>query len=504
MVIKRRFPIFVALVIVFLCLNVSSISAAAETGVSVDNLYIQENVKAAYHGNVVMFPAKELIQALGGNFSYDNSTMTGILKQGGNEMVFRLDNSIVKLNGKYIQAPAPMKIINNRFCVPVEFVSEKLGAEVFVDSNRNTMMIFRPVDGKLLYKVQRGDTLWLISKVFGTTIDNIMQLNGLSGSTINVGQQLIIKNMTPFNPEFKAYTSNGATIFTQEGFDSTVAGYLKAWTEIGISGKNGNWYKVTTPKGSGYIYSSVISIKQDVNDNAADSSYFNNKIPVDTSNDYITYINYTVQRGDTIWSIAVNNSISADELVSSNNISMSTVLYPGRTLNIPVHNIPVKEKVAPDYGEVLDWFKEAQYLFPINKAGKFTDLETGISFMAKRTVGASHADVETLTESDTQSMKTIFGGSWTWNKRPFLLEVDGRIFAVSVAGMAHAGVDSAPFLENVNNRSDGWGYGPNYDSIKGNGMDGHFDVYFLNCLRHVDNRMDSSHQANVLISGGLR
>jgi hypothetical protein len=123
--------------------------------------------------------------------------------------------------------------------------------------------------------------------------------------------------------------------------------------------------------------------------------------------------------------------------------------------------------------------------------------------MVKRTIGASHADVEALTASDTQKMKDIFGG-WSWNRRSFLLEVDERVFAVSVSGMPHAGVDSMPFLQNVSNRSDNWGYGPNYDSIKGNGMDGHFDVYFLNCLRHTDNRIDSAHQASVLISGGLR
>jgi len=70
--------------------------------------------------------------------------------------------------------------------------------------------------------------------------------------------------------------------------------------------------------------------------------------------------------------------------------------------------------------------------------------------------------------------------------------------------MPHAGVDGVTFLANVDNRSDNWGYGPNYDSIAGNGMDGHFDVYFVNCLRHVDNKLDPAHQYRVLMSGGLK
>jgi hypothetical protein len=41
-------------------------------------------------------------------------------------------------------------------------------------------------------------------------------------------------------------------------------------------------------------------------------------------------------------------------------------------------------------------------------------------------MGANHSDTETLTTQDTQIMKDIFGGYWNWNRRPFILEVDGR------------------------------------------------------------------------------
>ncbi len=490
--------------ILMLYASINPVMAADNTGIMVNNQVIAASGTTSYYNGILMAPAKELISAIGGTFSYDVNTMTGIVKSGGNEMVLRLDNSIVMFNGKYIQASAPMKIIGYRFLIPAEFISRKFGAEIYINSIKNMMMIYRPVNGNLVYNVLPGDTLWKISQLFGTTVYNIKNLNGMQGDAIYIGQSLIIKSIFPFFTEFEAYTSKGATVFTGEGFNYPSLGYLQAWTSISIKGKSGSWYKATTPKGSGYIFSSVIQVKQDITDNFADSTYFKNRIPVDTSGDYITSFNYTVQKGDTIWSIAQNNGIPASELSSFNNLSLNSMLYIGTVLKIPVHNIPVKDKPGPQYGEILDWFKEGQYLFPIGKAGKFTDLQTGASFMAKRTIGASHADVETLTASETQKMKNIFGGSWSWNRRSFLLEVDGRTFAVSVSGMPHAGVDSMPYMQNVGNRSDGWGYGPNYDSIKGNNMDGHFDVYFLNCLRHVDNGIDPSHQVSVLISGGLQ
>ena len=346
--------------------------------------------------------------------------------------------------------------------------------------------------------------MWIISQLFATSISNIKQLNNLANDFIYIGQKLVIKNCTEFNTIIPAETTNSATISTGAGWSYNAVGYLKACTGISVVGKNGDWYKVITPKGNGYIYYSVISIKQDISDTASNSAYFNENIPVDTSKNFVTYTKYAVQKGDTLWDIAEKNGVMDYELAAANNISISAGLFVGQVLTIPIHNIPVKTTPGSQYGEILDWFKEAQYIFPINKVGKFIDIQTGKSFMAQRTLGANHSDTETLTTQDSETMKGIFGGSWTWNKRSFLLQVDGRQFAVSITGMPHAGIDGVPFLQNISNRSGDFGTGPNYDRIPGNGMDGHFDVYFLNSLRHVDNKIDPLNQIGVLVSGGLQ
>lgn len=496
----------VIVIAVLLALSVVPVMAdtSGVTGVVVNNQKVTSNTPPVISNGVLLVPAKEFVTALGGSFSYDNTSLAASIKLGENELVFRLDNNIAKLNGKFVQAPGSMIIANNRFMIPVQFVAEKLGAEVYISTGKNLIMVFQPVGGKLVYQVMSGDSLWIISQLFRTTVDTLKQMNNLTSDTIFIGQQLTIKSFTSFSAAIPAQTSNSATLFSGAGFGYSVVGYLQSKTSISVVGKNGNWYKVTTPKGNGYLYYTVVGITQDTVDSASDSTYFNSQIAVDTSKDSITYNSYTVQSGDYIWSLAQKFSIPDYELSAANNILSASSLIPGQVLTIPVHNIPVKSTTIQGYGEILDWFKEGQYLFPIGKAGKFTDLQTGKSFMAKRTIGANHSDTETLTAQDTASMKDIFGGSWIWKTRPFILEVDGRQFAVSVAGMPHAGVDGAPFLANVDNRSDNWGSGPNYDSISGNGMDGHFDVYFLNSLRHVDNKIEPQHQYNILTAGGLQ
>lgn len=503
---KKKNLITVVIVIVMLTTMIMPVYAetVGNMGIMVNNRIISGSVPYSNMNNTIMVPAKELAESLGGTFNFDKSTMKGILKLGENEIVYNLDNDIIQFNGKNMKAAAPMKIMECRIMIPAQFTAEKLGAETYISTRRNLLMVFKPSDNKLIYKVMSGDTLWIISQLFNTTIGTLKELNALTNDMIYVGQNLVIKEFSGIDNTIYAYTTNGATIFSGPGFGYSVVNYLKAWTPISIVGKDGYWYKVVTSKGNGYIYYTVTGITQDISNSTEKSKYFENRIPADTSMNSISYESYTIVIGDHIWAISEKFCIPVNELLAANNMSSSTVLYPGQILQIPVHNIPVKQKLGESFGEILDWAEEGQFVLPIGKTGKLIDFETGKSFLIKRTIGASHADVETLTSADAAVMKEIFGGYWNWNRRPFILEVDGRHFAVSVSGMPHGGVDGAPFLQNVSNRSDNWGYGPNYDAIAGNGMDGHFDIYFLNSLRHKDSQIDSAHQYNVMVAGGLR
>ena len=46
------------------------------------------------------------------------------------------------------------------------------------------------------YTVRSGDTLWLLSRRYGTTVDAIQRLNGLTGDALSVGQVLKIPQDT--------------------------------------------------------------------------------------------------------------------------------------------------------------------------------------------------------------------------------------------------------------------------------------------------------------------
>lgn len=146
--------------------------------------------------------------------------------------------------------------------------------------------------------------------------------------------------------------------------------------------------------------------------------------------------------------------------------------------------------------EVLDW-KIARNVFSINSIAEVTDVYSKKTFKVKRTMGTNHADTEALTREDTEIIKSIWGG-FSWERRPVILNINGRKIAASMSAMPHAGIDAAPAFKVINNRSEGYGRGQNLDVVKGNGMDGHFDIHFLNSTRHKDGKKDPQHQAAIL------
>ena len=75
---------------------------------------------------------------------------------------------------------------------------------------------------------------------------------------------------------------------------------------------------------------------------------------------------------------------------------------------------------------------------------------------------------------------------------------NGKVYGASMTGMPHAGLDSEPAREYTSkNRSDNYGDGINYDSVKNNGADGHVDIHFLNSKTHSSNKLDAAHQNNI-------
>lgn len=162
------------------------------------------------------------------------------------------------------------------------------------------------------YKVQKGDTLYSISQQFNTTVDEIKKLNNITSNNIYINQELYIpsSNTLPSNP-----------LPTPPIDDDENEEYSEYIVQKGDS-----LWKISRDYN--------ISVKDliDINNLTTTTLQIGDKllVPIKTNVEQ-TYI---VKRGDTLWSIAKENNITVNELKEKNNLT-TNLLSIGQTIIIP-------------------------------------------------------------------------------------------------------------------------------------------------------------------------
>lgn len=174
----------------------------------------------------------------------------------------------------------------------------------------------------ITYTVKTGDTLYGISNQFGVSVTELARLNNVKADTIRVGQVLKIPTSSGSNP-------NTMFMYTVKSGDSL--------------------YSIARK------YNTTVSALKDLNNLTTNNLTIGQilRIPeMYTKEEEMVlpnYINYTVKKGDTIYSIARNNNISVDTLVSDNSLSNNNLTI-GQVLKIrtPKEDV-VEECFGPNY-----------------------------------------------------------------------------------------------------------------------------------------------------------
>lgn len=176
-------------------------------------------------------------------------------------------------------------------------------------------------------------------------------------------------------------------------------------------------------------------------------------------------VTYVVQAGDTAESVARKFGTTSQNIMKYNYMDADEWLEAGERIAIsgyaPRLNT-VREGEAREparRGTAVDWNLEGKYLVERGDTFTVVDVDTGKQFRATMIGGYNHADIEPLTASDTNMMKSLFG-TWQWSPRAVVLYHNGANIAASLSGMPH-GVDTVE-----------------------NGVNGHFDLYMKNSTSH--------------------
>lgn len=378
----------------------------------------------------------------------------------------------VILDGKVLTFPQAPIIKNGSTYIPIRSVSEAYGATVWWNGDSKTVGIEK---GHINIAFNVGSS---IARVNGEQMSIPPSIN-IDG-TVMVPLRFISSALglsVDWDNATRTVTINSPQ---KETTHKVVAGD----TLWGISQKYGvtiDDIKQTNNLNSDTLYIGQ-ALKIQNQTLTAPNEQTNSIVQQQTSGtDSASYITHVIQKGDNIWDLGVKYGVPMYEILKINNMTQNSPLSIGQQIKVPVHQIPVQPTVSEKHGEYLDWWTEAQYIYSIGKIAKVTDMQTGKSFMVKRTTGANHADNEPLTANDAAIMKQVWGGSYSWKTRPVIVEVDGRKLAASMSSMPH----DVEYIKAENN------------------FNGHFDIHFKNSTRHKDGLVDQDHQAKIKIAAGL-
>ena len=223
------------------------------------------------------------------------------------------------------------------------------------------------------YTVQKGDTLYGIAKQFGTTVNEIKRLNNLTSNTLSIGQVLKIEedtsNPTTYTVQkgdslYSISKKVGVSVSDLMSYNNLTNNLLQIGQVLKLTPDDGDVsmgeistvpiYDNYTVKRGDSLYSiarefntTVDQIKRDNNltsNNLSIGQVLKIKVGEETigieecygegySDLGKKYINHTVKRGDTLYSIARNYSTTVDNIKRLNNLS-SNALTIGQVLKI--------------------------------------------------------------------------------------------------------------------------------------------------------------------------
>ena len=240
----------------------------------------------------------------------------------------------------------------------VEFLKEnyKELAEAVISAVANYIGVpYTPPEGIITntYIVQKGDSLYSIANKLGTTVSELKKENNLTSNTLQIGEVLRIPTKEIYEGEENVYiVQKGDTLYSVAMANNTTVDELKKANNLTSNIlSTGQLLKIpsallpestyTVKKGD-----SLYSIANEYNTTVEELKRINNltsntlsigqvlKLPSDKPNKIEqekNTITYTVQKGDSLYSIAKKYNTTVDKLKQLNNLT-SNLLSIGQIL----------------------------------------------------------------------------------------------------------------------------------------------------------------------------
>lgn len=204
-------------------------------------------------------------------------------------------------------------------------------------------------DDYLVYKVKNGDNLSKIAKEYDTTVSTIMKINNLNSDKLAINQQLLLPKTKKTDGE-KTYTVKSGDTLSQIAYDNKIttselkkannlaSDLLKIGQVLIIPSKSTGEINYIVQKGDNLYtiankYDTTISDIKKINNLSTNTLQIGQLLKIPGSINYNTYI---VKKGDSLWKIANKYDTTVKKIMTINNLSTPT-LKIGQSLLIPTN-----------------------------------------------------------------------------------------------------------------------------------------------------------------------
>ena len=189
-------------------------------------------------------------------------------------------------------------------------------------------------EGSSLHKVVPGETLFSISKLYGVTVNEVMEWNKLQGNDLSVGQALTIKKAPPA-PKPVVQETVPVVAETPKENNAVVTNPTIGVTNPTVTAPNKQKEEVSVPK---------VTASEPLTSTASSSATIGMALPGD-------WISHTVSQGETLFSIAQKYNAKVEDLIawntlSSNNLTIGQKIKVGREAADPA-KVPVVTSSVP-------------------------------------------------------------------------------------------------------------------------------------------------------------